>query len=525
MRVKAGRVSNRLLVAAALVCLLKAQAPDRELKALIEAAQRAEQREDLEAAAEAYRKILRLRPGWASAELNLALVLHSQRKYPEAIALLEQALRHNPALHGAHLYLGASYAAMRDYEKAVAPLERYARLEPASEEAAALLAETYCRLGRHASCLRACLRRIRSAPQQPEPYVWMRESYLALAGACLRELSLTPEGAYFRQLFAAEELASPEAAEAETRRLIERFPQFAEGYVALGALRLRSGRSSEAAAAFEEARKRDPAAGPYLAALRGAATPAGPCPASEPLARAACLAVHEKIEEATAAALLLHETPKRTSRQTYWSMHLFSRLASQALALLEARAPASPVLAMMRARIFEQAGDLDGAEREYLAALARGADADTLIEYGKFKCRNSEFDAALSLFEKALGEDAARADVHALIGEVHMIRGEAAQALAHVQRAVEQNPRNAQARLYWAQALHKLGRTREAVAVLQAAPADPDGRIHYLLARYLALQGRTEEAAKALAVFREKRRSAATPAPLGSLTGAAVPER
>jgi tetratricopeptide (TPR) repeat protein len=514
---------ERVLAAWALVWRLAAQAPEAELKALIEAAQRAEQREDLETAADAYRKILRLRPGWASAEFNLGLVYHSQRKYGEAVVVLEQALRHNPQLHGAHLFLGASYAAMREYEKALPPLERYAQLEPASEEATALLAECYCRLGRHAPCVVSCLRRIRRAPNEPEPYYWLRESYLALANECLRELSLAPAAAHFRELFAAEELASPEAAEAELTRFVERFPDSLEGLLALGALQLRLGRAAGAAAAFEQARQRDPAAAPYLAAVRGAAPPPGPCPTREPLARTACLVAQGKMEEATTSALAWREAPARTPRQTYWAMHFFSRLASRAIDLLAERSPDSPLLAIIRARVFEQAGDLVRAEQEYVGALAGGADSDTLVEYGKFKCRNSEFDAAIALFEKALQLDAGRADVHALLGEVYMIRGEAAKALPHVQTAVERNPVHAQARIYWAQALHKLGRTREAITVLKAAPADPDGRIHYLLARYLAQQGLRDEAASALAVFREKRRSAASPSPLGSLTGAAAP--
>lgn len=511
---------GRILPALALAWPLGAQAPEAQLKSLIDAAERAEQRDDLEAAAGAYRKILLLRPGWASAEFNLALVYHSQRKYGEAVALLEQALRHNPGLHRAHLFLGASYVAMREYQKALAPLERYVRLEPASDEAEALLAETYCRLGRHEPCIRACLGRIRAAPLEPEPYYWLRESYLALGGARLRQLSVQPDAGYFQELFAAEQLASPEAGEAELVRLVGRFPQAVDGYVALGALRLARGRNAEAEAAFEEARKRAPGLSEHLIAVRTAAPPVRTCPAGEPLARAACLVAQAKLDEATSALLALGANP----RETYWAMHLFARLAEFVVAQLEARAPRSPVLAMIRARIFEQAGDTARAEQEYLEALRRTPDAETLIEFGKFRCRNSEFDAAIALFEQALRQDAGRAEVHALLGEVHMIRGEAARALPHLREAVQRNPGSAQARLYWAQALHKLGRTQEAVAILRAAPADPDGRIHYLLARYLAQQGRQEEAAKALAVFREKRRSGGGPSPLGSLTGAAEGE-
>jgi tetratricopeptide (TPR) repeat protein len=504
-----------------------AQEPDAELKALIEAARQAEQREDLGAAVEAYKKILKLRPNWASAEFNLALVYHSRRNYREAISLLELALSHNPSLSDAYLFLGSSYVHTRRYDKALPPLEHFVRLQPGNHEVLPLLAETHFRLGNYGHAAGAYLRLIRTAPAEPGPYYYLREAYLALAGACLRELTAPSNEAYFSELFAAEEGTAAEAAEIKVRELIQRYPQLPEAYIALGAIKLQQGSEAEAKTAFDEALKRDPEAGEFLIAARSGRARAGkPCPATGGLLlRAACHVSRDDINEATRAVLAIHERPARTARETYWALQFFSLLAEQTVARLAAQAPQSSVLAIIRASIFEQARDIAQAEAEYLKAVGLRQDIEALIEYGKFKCRASEFEAAISLFEKALSQDPQRADVHGLLGEVYMIQGDAAKALPHVQTAVAGNPDSVQARIYLAQALHRGGRIPEAIKVLEAASSDPDGRIHYLLGRYLTQQGRKDEANRALAIFREKRKSGEKPSPLGSLTGASVPEQ
>jgi tetratricopeptide (TPR) repeat protein len=506
-----------------LACALSGQAPDAALKELIEAARQAEQRGDLTTAVEAYRKILRLRPGWAAAEFNLALIHHSRGNCPDAIPLLEGVLRREPSLADAHLFLGSCYLQTGQPRRARSALERFLQRKPASEEGAALLAEAQFRMGDYAPAARGFLRRIQREPQRGELYYFLREAYLHMAGACLRELSERSDGAYLRELAALEEGSGVET---ETVGLPERAGEFPEAYLVAGARRLRQGRRAEAAKAFEAAIQLDPEAGPFLVALAGGEVhPRASCSkTAAPLARAACEVARGRLAAAGDAVLALYEKKGRSPRKTYWSMRLFARLAELVVAKLEARAPDSPVLTLIRAKVFEQAGALGEADREYARGLVGRQEVDLLVEYGKFKCRTGEFEAALALFEQALAQDPRRWELHGLIGEVRMIRGEPERALPHLESAVRGGAGGAQTVLYWAQALHRLGRTPEAIRVLQAAPADPDGRLHYLLARYLSQQGRKQEAARALAVFREKRRSGQPPTPLGSLNGAAAPE-
>src|ERR1051325_9879394 len=83
--------------------LLANQSVDQQLRVLVQKAQAAEQKDDLEEAAALYRQMLKIRPHWASAEFNLGLVCHSQKKYWGAIRLMPEATRHRPAFADAYL--------------------------------------------------------------------------------------------------------------------------------------------------------------------------------------------------------------------------------------------------------------------------------------------------------------------------------------------------------------------------------------------------------------------------------------
>ena len=61
-----------------------------------------------------------------------------------------------------------------------------------------------------------------------------------------------------------------------------------------------------------------------------------------------------------------------------------------------------------------------------------------------------------------------------------------------------------------AQSLAKLGRIKEAILTLEAAPNDADGRIHYVLAGYYRQEGRKEEMQRALAFFETRQKALKT---------------
>jgi Tfp pilus assembly protein PilF len=161
---------------------------------------------------------------------------------------------------------------------------------------------------------------------------------------------------------------------------------------------------------------------------------------------------------------------------------------------------------MLRAQAAEQAGRTDAAEQEYQRAVSSaGATAEMYVRYGQFQCKHGQLDAGLTSYEKALQMDRSTPGVMGLIGEVHVLQNRPGRAVEYLRKALQANPRETQTRLYLADALTRIGRAAEAVQILEAAPEDPDGRIHYVLGRSYMKQGDSERARKAMDVFRQRR--------------------
>ncbi len=170
--------------------------------------------------------------------------------------------------------------------------------------------------------------------------------------------------------------------------------------------------------------------------------------------------------------------------------------------------PGSPLLVKLRAQNLEQAGRPDEAEAEYRKAIALApSDADPLIEFAKFKCRLGQFDEALPALEKALALDSYNIRVQAQIGEVRMMQDQPQKAMPYLRAAVKANPRDRRSRMYLARALADAGQLGDAIRLLEAVESDPDGRAHYLLGRLYSQQGEKERAARAFAIFRERKKA------------------
>ena len=93
------------------------------------------------------------------------------------------------------------------------------------------------------------------------------------------------------------------------------------------------------------------------------------------------------------------------------------------------------------------------------------------------------------------------------MGELHSLQEQPEKAVPFLEVALKANPHETQTRLYLTQSLVKLSRVSEAIKVLEAAPEDVDGRIHYLLARTYQQQGEAEKARKAMDEFRKRRKT------------------
>jgi len=351
--------------------------PDR-LRSLVEQAAAAEQQNRLDEAVALYEEILRIRPGWASAELNLGLVHHSRSDYVKAIQLLTGALRHNPALHSALLFRGASYYQTGRYDDAVRDLELYLKHRPDDVEALSYLASVH---------------RSRNDPARA-----------ALTYETLARVSKQPS-VYF---------------------------QLSECYVQLA-----------------------------------------------------------------------RDVMPQSSEKT----EAYRRLAQAAADKVFAVGPESSWARLLRAQAAEQSGQIDVAEKEFERAIgAPDAGFETLVRFGQFLAKQSQFDRGLELYARASRLEPQNARVKGLIGEIHALEDRSEKAVPYLESALKANPHETQTRLYLAQSLVKLSRVQEAIKILESAPEDPDGRVHYLLGRTYQQQGQTLKAKKAMEEFRKRRK-------------------
>src|SRR6266496_131416 len=183
---------------------LRGQTSDGRIQLLTEKAQAAQRSENTEEAIKDYEEILRIRPHWGPAELNLGLMYHLEKRYLDAIRILSEALWHDSSLSPAYLFRGIAYFNTGQYERALSSLQQFLRLRPADREVRFFLAGAYLALEDYRNASLLYLEQMKIAPQNEELYYRLGECYLALAGLEMKKLNETAEGKYFLRLISAE---------------------------------------------------------------------------------------------------------------------------------------------------------------------------------------------------------------------------------------------------------------------------------------------------------------------------------
>jgi tetratricopeptide (TPR) repeat protein len=94
------------------------------------AAQTAQKNQDYTTAEQEYRAVLKLRPDFAEAYMNLGLILQLQGRTPEAMSEFRSALKRNARLAGANFFLGVDYCQQGDGKQAIPYLKAAAAAQP-----------------------------------------------------------------------------------------------------------------------------------------------------------------------------------------------------------------------------------------------------------------------------------------------------------------------------------------------------------------------------------------------------------
>jgi protein O-GlcNAc transferase len=136
-------IARLLLVSLLYAGRLHAQSPGP--REYLEAAQKAEQSNDLPRAEAIYEKILIRNPS-ADIYQRLGLVRQLQNKFSEAANAFERALQLNPGLWTSHLFLGIDYYRMNRFTEALTNLNSVERVQPGQTETSFWLGATHLAL-------------------------------------------------------------------------------------------------------------------------------------------------------------------------------------------------------------------------------------------------------------------------------------------------------------------------------------------------------------------------------------------
>jgi len=160
---------------------------------------------------------------------------------------------------------------------------------------------------------------------------------------------------------------------------------------------------------------------------------------------------------------------------------------------LQTPAKPSPKLYLAVARLYEEAGRLQEAERNYIAALQQKPDdLVVMLEYARLLERMNRPDDAIRLYQRAAKAHPREAAVPNNLGLCYARQGMLDEAVASLNRAIALQPKNMLYRNNMATVLVELGRMQEAYSHLRAVHSEAAS--YYNLGYLLNKKGRKQDA-------------------------------
>ena len=217
----------------------------------------------------------------------------------------------------------------------------------------------------------------------------------------------------------------------------------------------------------------------------------------------------QEYERAAGALAQVHGDTGVNAEASYWLERTYQALGAEAYARLEDSFPDSWRTHQLRAEDAALRQDLDGAIKEYRAALQlRPNEAELHEALGEFYLDNHSDGDAQGELEKAVALDPSRTKALYLLGRLYVQDRENEKAVRYLQRALQLQPNLNEASGLLGTAYVRMGQFADAIPRLEKAAAlDHYGNVHYQL--YLAYRklGQAELAQKAFARSQDLRRS------------------
>jgi predicted Zn-dependent protease len=447
-------------------------------------------------AAAIYSELVAKQPKDPGLLMNLGMARYMAGQHAEAIAPLRQALALNPSLAPASLFLGGALLDTGRVEDALSPLRKAVTAMPDNADARDLLARAYLALSRFASAAAQYRALAGLQPDNPGAWYGMARSYEGIAESTLAALQTASPNSPLLELIVADVAVTQEkfaAALAIYRRALLGTPPVGGLHEAVADLYEQAGHPDWAAAERAKVRRRTPA---YCATHV-----------------AECHFLEARIGESLAAALA---SPTPTGR--YWTIRAANRLATEAVGHLETL-PRSVEVHLIRAQIAQSRRRHPEAVREMREAvtLAPGNPAIAMA-LAEALLHAHDLKEAIPLMERLNRERPGDSSLLLMLGDALVEDQQLDRAIPLLEQAVKAPNALPHAPASLGRAYVQAGRYEESLPFLEAAArTDGNGDVHYQLARaYQALE-RPAEAAKAMAIY-QQRKGEASPSP------AAAPE-
>jgi tetratricopeptide (TPR) repeat protein len=177
------------------------------IQSSLAAAQQAAARRDFSAAADSYRKALKLKPQIAELWADLGLMYHEAGNFGEAITSFTEAARLNPSLYVPQLFLGIDYLKLKHTDTAIPFLQKAEKLNPADPEAPIMLGRAFTIAGNSDGSSEAYWRAVTLDPRNGSAWFGLGMAYLQQVDSDARVLTGAYKDSTYSKLRAGELLS------------------------------------------------------------------------------------------------------------------------------------------------------------------------------------------------------------------------------------------------------------------------------------------------------------------------------
>ncbi len=228
-----------------------------EVQQLFEQAQEARARGDLMEAEQKYLEVIHQAPQMPIAYHNLGIVYFMQRKYPDAVATLRNALKLNPNLPGAQVMLGLAYYELYNLDKAIAAFDAALKLTPTDTNALLYLGKAQLQKREYRAAQGTLEKLVELKPRDPETLYDLSLAHMKLMLENVNRLGEAAPGSYLFSLVLAQDAEAHGDDATAIQKYREALALRGKGEVvgihyALGSVYAKMGKDEEAAEEFKK---------------------------------------------------------------------------------------------------------------------------------------------------------------------------------------------------------------------------------------------------------------------------------